>query len=167
MKKILLYLVPGIFQMQHKKIFQGLIIFTSVFASILAIIKLEFFSSNSDNFKYQYTAYVFFTLGIITHFVTLIIKKTESNVLLLPDNLYEKGRLAFLKGNYELALLHFERLHKISNEDEDVIYQLGKIYIELNKTKKGILLYKDYLKRKNAKWKKEIELILEELGKNR
>ena len=75
---------------------------------------------------------------------------------------YEKGRLACLKQNYELAQIYFETLHREKPGDEDVIYQLGKTYIELGRIPDAMKLYESALNRPLKKWKREMEDLYEE-----
>ena len=80
------------------------------------------------------------------------------------DELYEKARLASLKGNTDLALFYFERMHQKAPQDEDVTYQLGKVYLELGRTRQAKKLFRKYLSGPDAKWKREVEELMMEEG---
>lgn len=81
-----------------------------------------------------------------------------------PESLYEKGRMAGLRGNHELARMYYESLKKIRPDDKDVDYQLGKTCIELGEIDRAVRLFRDYLNKPGGrkKWRREIEDLYEE-----
>jgi tetratricopeptide (TPR) repeat protein len=78
------------------------------------------------------------------------------------EELYEKARLASLKGNSDLALFYFERMHRTAPRDEDVIYQLGKAYLETGRTLQAKKLFRKYLSGPKAKWAHEVKDLMGE-----
>lgn len=62
------------------------------------------------------------------------------------DDLYEKGRLLYFKGDLVKARECFEELLKTKHDDLDSVYQLAKIHRELGNEKKALRLFKRYIK---------------------
>jgi len=153
---------PGYFQLARKKWFQGIFIFFLTMFSFLAFLKLTLFQSgNPDEFLLLGSM---FLGGMVWHWISVIRIKTQS--LFVPhskEDLYQKGRLASLKGNCELAIHCFERLLKINPQDEDVLFQLGKNYFQLGEKKKARRVLKQYGQKPFKKWQLEIEELLKEM----
>ncbi len=157
-------IIPGIVEILNKKYYQGFILFFIFLFSLLNIIKLRMFEDFYNLNEELIYAFLLCT-SIIWHFIFLgHIKKIKRIEYETEDDIYQKGRVAFLKQNFELALLHFKSLLKKKPDDEDVIYQLLKTYLELNKIKEAKILLKNYSQFNFSKWKHEIKNISEELS---
>jgi len=62
------------------------------------------------------------------------------------DDLYEKGRVLYFKGDLAKARECFEELLKTSADDADSVYQLAKIHHDLGNRKEALRLFKRYIK---------------------
>jgi len=158
-----MYLIPGVFQITKRRFFFGIVFFTMAVCSILFYLKLKLFSITYDINLVYITALVF-CVNFIIHLLSVVFIKTSSkNIFDDTVDLYEKGRLALLKQNYELAILCFEALIKKKPDDQDVIYQLGKVYVEMGQKKRAKKFFNKNRKKIGKKWKYEIESLYEEL----
>jgi len=159
----LIYLIPGVFQLSKRKFIFGIFFFTITICSILFYIKLKLFSITYD-VTLVYMTSLIFLFNFIIHLLSIVFIKTSSkNIFDDQVDLYEKGRLALLKQNYELAILCFEASIKKQPDDQDVIYQLGKAYVETGQNKKAKKIFDKNRKKIGPKWKYEIESLYEEL----
>ena len=159
------YLIPGLYQLGHKQYKQGLFLILSFFVASLTGLKLFLFHNFGSHWMPYWigiAAALFFIL--LWHLLSIIHINTalpppEKET---PEYLYEKGRLAHLKGQFELAEIYFEKLLNQKPGDEDVLYQLGRTCMELKKPDKARDFFKQYLSGKGTKWRHEIEDLLEE-----
>jgi hypothetical protein len=114
----------------------------------------------------EWLAWGMFLLGILWHGIFLALSSTQTTRLEGNfETMYEKARLAFLNGNNHGALLIFEQMHRVAPQDEDVIYQLGKIYLEIGKMEHAKKLFGKYLsgqKAKKLKWEQEVRALITE-----
>lgn len=155
--------IPGYYQLSQKKFIQGFFIFFITCFSILLFFKSILFDWKFFAYQEYFFACLFLT-GTIWHMHSMVLLHTsKSHLPLTPEELYEKGRMAFMKKNYELSLIYFDSLLKINSNDEDVIYQLSKTHMKLGHKTKTIFLVKNYLKSSGQKWQHEMEDIYEEI----
>ena len=162
---IMQYLIPGLYQLGHKQYKEGLfliLIFLIVFLTGLKMFLFHNFGSLWMPY-WMGIAGTFFII-LLWHLLSVIHMNTAlpSSKKETPELLYEKGRMACLKSQFELAEIYFEKLLAQKPGDEDVLYQLGRTYIELKKSDKAKSLFKQYLSGKGSKWRHEIEDLLEE-----
>jgi len=153
---------PGYYPITQKRYFQGTGIFVAVVFSSLYLLKIELFAYYPDRILCFFLWFLF-ALGLLGHFLSLAGRAPALPPLRESfDEIYEKARLALLRGNLELAEYYFTYLLKLSPADEDVFYQLGKTYLERGKKRKALQLFKKYLKSGRPKWKDEIASIVAE-----
>ncbi|MBN2144020.1 MAG: hypothetical protein JW774_05280 [Candidatus Aureabacteria bacterium] len=155
------FFTPVYLEISKKQYFQGFMIFILLFSPIY-LLKLEYFPVYSENEKWPLFLWTAFLAGIIWHSINVIAAKNILPPVESNEKLYEKGRLALLRGNFELAVLCFQWLEKLKPDDEDVLYQLGKTYLEWGEKKQSFFYFKKYLEGGKTKWKKEIEALIEE-----
>lgn len=157
---------PGFFQMVHKRYVQGIAIFVFTAFSLLLLFRIAFFPTVYQNPKNILILVAVFFAGIIWHLFSIVhIKSTMPLIKETPEALYEKGRLACLKQNFELAEICFRKLLKIKPQDEDAVYQLGKTCLAMKKNNEASELFKKYLSGTGKKWRHEIEDYYEEILK--
>ncbi len=159
------YLIPGLYQLRHKRYKEGFFLILTFFISFSAGLKMFLFHNiGSLWMPYWIGISVALFSILLWHILSVIHMNTTLPPSLKesPELLYEKGRMASLKNNFELAELYFEKLLKQKPADEDALYQLGKTCLELKKPDRAKALFRQYLSGKGGKWKHEIEDLLEE-----
>lgn len=159
------YLIPGLYQILHDRYKEGLFLILTFLIGFLAGLKMFLFH-NTGSVWVPYWIGIVVTLVIVLlwHMLSVIHMNTAlpSSKKETPELLYEKGRMASLKSQFDLAELYFEKLLKQKPADEDALYQLGKACLELKKTDRAKSLFRQYLSGKGSKWRHEIEDLLEE-----
>ena len=156
------YWIPGYWEWANRHYVQSLLLFLLTAFSILLLLKSNFFS-DIPNPSISSVCWSVLFLCVLWHGMFVVRSNTETSLLGGDfEEWYEKARLASLKGNTDLALFYFERLRQKAPEDEDVIYQLGKVYLELGRIKQAQKLFRHYLSKPDGKWKREVEHLMEE-----
>ena len=156
------YWIPGYWEWVSKRHIQSVLIFALTVFSILSILKSSFFSEVPNPQGMRVWGSLFFFCAL-WHGMFVVFFSTEAVLTGGSfDEWYERARLASLKGNTDLALFYFERMHQKAPQDEDVTYQLGKVYMELGRTRQAKKLFRKYLSGPDAKWKREVEALMEE-----
>ena len=159
--------LPGYFQMRNRHYFQGVMIFVITLLSVLSLLRLTLFPSpyQDKDLILALIVGVFFS-GIIWHLLSIVhIKAGMPPRSESPEMLYEKARLSMLKQNFALAEIHLNKLLKLKPGDEDGMYQLGRVYLELGKRKEALAVFEKYLSGKGKKWRQEVEDLYEETPK--
>ena len=109
------YLIPGLYQLGHKRFREGFFLFIVFLVTFLSGLKLALFHPLSSLWNPQWMT-IAITLFIILlwHILSVIRLNTAlpSSGKETPESLYEKGRLASLKNQFDLAELYFEKLLK-------------------------------------------------------
>lgn len=159
------YLIPGLYQLGQKRYREGLFLLITFFTVFFTALKMFLFQNIGPVWMpWWITIAAVFFIILLWHILSVIHINTAllSSQKETPEFLYEKGRMANLKGNFDLAELYFEKLLKQKPFDEDALYQLGKTCLELKKTDRARSLFRQYLSGKGSKWRHEIEDLLEE-----
>ena len=154
------FFLPVYFEITRKQYLRSILIFL-LFVSPLTLVKDTYFPGYSGTENRNILVWLGFFLGALWHAVNVLGAKTVLPPIESGEALYEKGRLALLRGNFELAVLCFGWLEKAKPDDEDALYQMGKTYYEWGKKKEALACFKKYLGEGKKKWKKEIESLTE------
>jgi tetratricopeptide (TPR) repeat protein len=150
------FFLPVYFEISKKQYLRSILIFV-LLVSPLTLVKDTYFPGASGIENRNILVWLGFFCGALWHAVNVLGAKTVLPPIESGEALYEKGRLALLRGNFELAALCFGWLEKAKPDDEDALYQLGKTYYEWKKIQEARACFKKYLGEGKTKWKKEIE----------
>lgn len=166
MKTNKMIFLPGIGQAIRNRIFSGVAVFL-LFYSPLIVALWGYISNISIKNEYLYAGITAIVTGLCWHLFFLF-KELSDNIMTLEgskEDLYEKGRVASLRGNYDLAKFYFENLLKQNSDDEDAAYQLGIVYQETGEHRKTEKLYRRFVSSSAKKWQNEMTDYLEGLKK--
>lgn len=147
--------------MRRRNLIQGLIMGLIFYGAIAGLCMPERDRVIFEGLSVKFILTVAGATAALWHAVVIFIDILKSAGRVSAEELYEKGRLAYLKGNADLALFYFKKLNLGYPLDEDGWYQHGKILMELNRTEEARKIWNVYLSKPFQKWRDEILLQLD------